>query len=752
MHPPPQHFHAGSPADALTASGARAKCAGCDGARELLRSLPRSRGAPPKKSTHQSPALFCSRHETRRRPWLTLARWIGGLSAVGLAVTAGRAEEVSATRSLATASLEELMNVRVTTVSREESTVGQSPAAVFVITQEMIHRSGAREIPEVLRMVPGLDVARIDGNKWAVSSRGFNDRYFGAMLVQIDGRTLYNLVTSGVYWDTVGYPLDDIERIEVIRGPGATVWGANAVNGIINIITKPSKDTLGGHLSGGGGNVERGFADFRFGGKIGDHVTYHVYGMWGDHARRFSLDGNTNDQWPEYRVGLRLDWQPTDHDTVTLDGGYFHSSAGVRNDLAMTAPPFVFDDVSDEVTTGSDVLVRWTHEIDKDSNWTLQLYWDRVYHRYSQINARFVIDTYDLDFQHQFKLWERNKIIWGLGYRLADTDFNQSGRDHGFILKFSPEHRALNVYSGFLQDEIGVVEDRLYLTLGSKVEHNDFTGFEVQPTGRLLWMPTKQQSAWLAVSRAVRTPNLNDHDVRYTLRPFTTGVPAFARLTGNPDFSSEDVVAYELGYRAQATDKLSVDVATFYNVYNNLTVFVAGPASPPPPPILVPLPRENRMSGETYGVELAATWKPTHWWRLYGSYSLLKMNLHADQGLTFATQQGAEAAEGRSPQQQVYLQSSLDLPHDVQFDLMGRYVDRLHGFNASGAPGVANVINAYFSLDARLAWTPAKNVELAIVGQNLLDEHHPEFGTNALVRAPLAELRRGIYGKVTITW
>jgi len=641
------------------------------------------------------------------------------------------------------------MNVRVTTVSREESTVGESPAAVFVITQEMIRRSGAREIPEVLRMVPGLDVARIDGNKWAVSSRGFNDRFFGSMLVQIDGRTLYNLVTSGVYWDTVGYPLADVERIEVIRGPGATVWGANAVNGIINIITKSSKDTQGGYISAGGGTEERAFTDFRFGGKIGDHLTYRVYGMWGDHEREFSLTGNPNDQWREERAGLRLDWQPNQHDTVTLSGDYYHSSAGRRDDRPMTSPPFVFDNLEAEVTTGSDVLIRWAHEIDKDSNWALQLYWDRLYHVFSRDISRWTIDTYDLDFQDQFRLASRQKIVWGLGYRLTDTDFNESSRDNGFTLHFLPEHRAVNVFSGFLQDEIAIFEDRFFLTLGSKLEHNDFTGWEVQPSGRLLWTPTKGQSAWLAVSRAVRTPNLGDRDAGFTLRPSTTGVPRFARLLGNPDFNSEHVLAYELGYRAQATKKLSVDVATFYNVYDDLTVTVPGTATKSGAATIVPLPRENAMTGETYGAELAATWKPAAWWRLYGAYSLLKMNLHADQGLTFTTRQSGEAAEGRSPQQQVYLQSSWDLSHDVEFDLMGRFVDRLRGFNVSGAPGVANVINDYVSLDARLAWRPRKNLELSVVGQNLLDDHHPEFGTNALVRAPLVEIRRGIYGKVT---
>jgi iron complex outermembrane recepter protein len=642
------------------------------------------------------------------------------------------------------------MDVRVTTVSREESTVGESPAAVFVISQEMIRRSGARNIPEVLRMVPGLDVARIDGNKWAVSARGFNDRFRGLLLVQIDGRTVYSPVTTGTYWDTVNYPLEDIDRIEVIRGPGATVWGANAVNGIINIITKSSKDTQGGMLSVGGGNMERGFTDFRFGGRIGDHLTYRAYGMWSERTKEFSLAGNTNDQWREYRTGLRLDWQPNDRDTFTFEGDFFHSNPGRRDNRPTKAPPFFFDNVEDEVTTGADVLARWTHEIDKDSNWSLQFYWDSFYHVFTNDPFRWAQDTYDVDFQHQFRLWEKQRVIWGLGYRLTDIDASQSGRDGGFIIKWFPEHRLLNLYSAFLQDEISLVEDRLTLTLGSKIEHNDFTGFEVQPSGRLLWTPTKQQSAWLAVSRAVRTPSLGDHDVRFTQPTAVPGAPVFPQLVGNPNFRGEDVLAYELGYRTQATDKLSVDVATFYNVYDNLQVLVSGSPRRAHGATLIPVLRENRMDGETYGVELAATWQLTRWWRLFGAYSYLKMNLHADQSLPPATARSAEqvqGGEGVNPENQFYLQSSWDLPWNVEFDLIGRYVDRLPGF-----PGSIPTIESYVSLDARLAWRPRKNLELAVVGQNLLDSHHPEFGTSVLVHAPLVELRRGLYGKVTVDW
>ena len=690
-----------------------------------------------------------TREQARRRR--RVARGLSrGLAAVLACSGCGaRAAEIAATPGITGASIEELMNVRVTTVSREESTVGQSPAAIFVITPEMIRRSGATSIPELLRMVPGLEVGHIDSSKWGVASRGFNDRFANKLLVQVDGRTVYTPVNGGVYWDSVDYPLADIERIEVIRGPGASVWGANAVNGIINVITKTAKETQGFLFSAGGGTEERAFTTFRFGGLAADNLAYRVYGKWLEHDRGFNLEGNARDDWRDGRFGFRLDWKPRTDDTITFQGDYYHGLLGRRDLRASpeTPPTFIRTNTEDEEPSGGDVLFRWTHELGKDSNWVLQAYYDYSARRGTGGTFDFSVNTIDVDFQHQFPLGDRQKVIWGVEYRLTDIFFRgtDAGFDQGFALGPDPTYVQRNLFSAFLQDEIKIVPDRLFLTLGSKFEHNETTGFEVQPTGRLLWTPTKRQSVWAAVSRAVRTPTYLENDIQISTLPvpLASGGTIFPRLINNRNLASEEVMAYELGYRAQAADRLSVDVALFFNRYDRLLVTQPGvPVIDPATGALVfPLNRINGEDADNYGVELSTTWKLTDWWQLYGQYTYLKMNLHADRTLPPSSQAGAELVEKQSPQNQFYLRSSWDLPGQVQFDLIGRYVDKLAGFT----PGV----KSYLTMDVRLAWKPRANLELAVVGQNLLDNHHPELGSSLLVRSPLVEVERGVYGQVT---
>ncbi len=688
------------------------------------------------------------------RPRLrTVARWLGVSIAAVLCDV--RVEGAALPGALAGASIEELMNVRVTTVSRGESTVGQSPAAVFVITQEMIHRSGATTFPEILRMVPGMNVARIDSSKWAVSARGFNERFGTKLLVQVDGRAVYNPVSAGVQWDSVDYVLDDIERIEVIRGPGASIWGANAVNGIINIITKSSKETQGGLLSAGGGSFERGFANIRFGGKIGDHLTYRAYGKWFERENTYTAfdailnpSRQTDDDWRGYRSGLRFDWTPTTADTVTLQGDWYYTAGGQQRPNPLAMPPFTVVTVDDQIQRSGNVLGRWTHEVDKDSNWALQLYYDRNDRNGTGGFFHIRWETYDVDFQHSFRLGERQKVTCGLGYRFVDFHGFPSAPDDGFQIDWVTAYRTTHLFSAFLQDEITLLPERLALTLGSKIEHNDFTGYEVQPTGRLLWTPTKTQSVWAAVSRAVRTPAFAEDEFAFTLQPVGPGV--FPQLRGNTGFQSEKVIAYELGYRAQATPKLSLDAALFYNVYDDLVAALpTGEVTAPPAPIFIPVTRVNRLEGETYGAELAVTWQVTDWWKLYGAYTLLQMHLHSKTHGLSASDQASLAAqgagvEGQSPQNQFYLWSSFDLSRTVEFDLIGRYVDNLPG----SPPG----IKSYFALDARLAWKPRPNLEIAVVGQNLIGDQHLELGRASRVGGPLSEIPRGIYGTVTLTW
>lgn len=694
-------------------------------------------------------------------------RWAGCLCVQMLGLAALDCAAAAATRGsldeLKSMNLEEFMRVEVTTVSRTESSIGQSPAAVTVISAADIRRSGATTIPELFRRVPGMDVARLDGNKWAVGSRGFNSRFQDKLLVQVDGRTVYNPLSSGVYWDAVDYPLEDIERIEIIRGPGASVWGANAVNGIINIVSRPAQDTLGGLVSAGGGTEDRGFATFRHGDKIGDTLVYRVHGKGFTRDEQFTQSGNADDGWSGYSGGMRLDWHANERDKVTFDAGYLHSVPS-RRDLRPTTDTAsrvtlgdrtftnAFLNIEDETTDAGHVLARWTRTLDVSSSWTLQAYWDHFERRFENLQFDTRFDTYDVDFQHQVPWGERHKIVYGLGYRLVRTPLRDSALDNGFLLSWLQPHRESQLFSAFVQDQITVVEDRVFFTAGSKFEHNDFTGFEVQPSGRILWAPTQWQSVWGAVSRAVRTPSINEDQLRAALLPAfpAPGVTVFPRLTANRDFDSEDVLAYEVGYRAQATSALSVDLALFYNVYDKLRVLVpqmTTTAELPPGQFFLPLQWQNGMKGETHGVEVGTTWQVTEQWRLYGAYTFLNMQLHRRQGLPSS----AEAAEGQSPAHQVYLQSSWNLPGHLEVDLIGRFVDQLSGFNVSNPndPSAPNEIPDYVSLDVQLVWRPARGLELSLVGQNLLDSHHSEFGTSAVVRSPLVEIQRGIYGKVT---
>lgn len=646
-------------------------------------------------------------------------------------------------------SLEELMDIEVTTVSRRKSTVGQSPAAVFVITPEMIRRSGATVIPELFRMVPGMSVARIDNNKWAVSSRGFNNKFVRKLLVQIDGRVVYNPMFSGVYWDTVDYPLEDIERIEVVRGPGASVWGANAVDGIINIITKPAQKTHGGLVSAGGGTEEQGFGTARYGGQIGKNLAYRVYGKGFHRDEQFALGADPHDRWWGTNGGTRFDWRASERDDVTFDGGYGRSVAGRNVTVPTATAPFALLNLEDETSNGGHILTRWNRALNQDSNLTLQTYWDHVDRTGSNGYQNLRWDTFDVDVQHELPLGSRQEIVYGAGYRYIDALLGKTSADNGFMLSSPSDSRHSNLVTAFVQDRITLVRDKLHLTVGSKFERNDFTGFEFQPTGRLLWTPTSWQSVWAAVSRAVRTPDFGNDGLSFTLPPDAGTPGVFTSVRGNTGLASEEVLAFELGYRAQPVERFSGNLALFYNKYDNLnTVGVGTIEVDANGLVFVPVAFGNSMHGRSYGAELDARWEMFDWWRLNGTYTFTKINLHPNAGAFLAD----AANEKATPQHQIYLQSSWDLPHELEFDLIGRFVPFLQGFNAGGTAGFTDTIDAYVSLDARVGWRPIQKLDFSLVGQNLLDSHHPEFGSEVAVRAPLVEIQRSVYAKATYQW
>ncbi len=642
---------------------------------------------------------------------------------------------------LTTLSIEDLMNIEVTSVSKRAQPLSDSATAIFVITQADIRRSGVTSIPEALRMAPGIEVAHIDANKWAITARGFNGRFANKLLVLIDGRTVYSPLFSGVFWDVQDTMMEDIDRIEVIRGPGASLWGANAVNGVINIITKNAAETAGGLISAGGGTEERYFGGMRYGWDLGNNAYLRVYG------KHFNRDGfvdaqgqDTADGWYQSRGGFRLDWEKSERDSFTVQGDIYSGKIGGTLLIPTPNPPYGVSSSGKTSVSGGNVLALWRRNVSEMSDTTLQIYYDRTKRSDEIIEERRY--TIDIDFQHHLIIGERNEVIWGLGYRYTKDDFKGD-----IIVSLDPPEKGVNLFSAFIQDEITLIKDRLRLTVGSKFEHNDFTGFEVQPTGRILWSPRDGHRVWAAVSRAVRTPSRAEDDaiVRSLAIPPNSGLnpspfPVFVEFRGSKDFESETLIAYEAGYRVQPDDRLSVDLAVFYNKYDKLRTAdnpgVSVRLSPPPARVNVSAEADNKAKGETYGAELAVDWQALPWWRLKAAYTYLQVQIHKVDGSGDVT---AEATEGDVPHNQFSLRSLMKLGKSVEFDAWFRYVDNLPG---SG-------IKSYVTCDARLAWKPLRDLEIALVGQNLLDNHHPEQGLEPLFSNQSTEVPRGIYGKVT---
>jgi iron complex outermembrane receptor protein len=644
----------------------------------------------------------------------------------GLAAAADLAATNGADLSqLANMDISQLMQVKVSILGPSTS-VSQTPAAVAVVTQDQIQRSGAMNLPEALRLVPGLDVAQVDASQWAVSARGFNDTFADKLLVLQDGRDLYTPLYSGVFWDVSETMLEDIDQIEVVRGPGATLWGANAMNGVINVITKSAADTQGLLASAGGGNQEQAFANARYGGVIGSNLFYRVYGTYENHDATVMPDGSgANNSWQIAHGGFRTDWSPTGVNAIMVQGsgyaGWIDQVFGV-----VTPPPSGLATNAEMMkVSGADVLGKWTHEISDTANFKLQAYYD-----YNQRDALSVFNeqlhTFDLDFKNEFALGDRNHLDWGLGYRLTrDQEVNTAD------ISFVPSSATLNLYSAFAQDEITLVPDRLSLTLGSKLEHNDYTGFEYEPGARLLWTPAAHQTFWGSISRAVRTPSRADEAIALA---HPNGLPV--TLLGNNAFMSEELVAYEVGYRSRPLPKLSVDVTAFYNDYTRLR------SEDPNPANAAQFIVANNLYGRTYGGEATATWRMTDWWKWQPAYSLLKSDLQSRSGAANPVDAVTIALmQGTSPENQFSLRSSMDLPGGVTFDTALRYVDQLAYFQ----------ISSYFELDARLAWEINDHWQMALVGQNLLHDQHAEFGPTyvSTQAGQITEIPRSIYLKVT---
>ena len=633
--------------------------------------------------------------------------------------------------------ISQLMQITITSVSKKAQPFADAAAAVFVITQRDIHRSGVTSIPEALRMVPGLQVARIGAEKWAISSRGFNGQTSNKLLVLMDGRTLYSPSFSGVYWDVQDTLLEDIDRIEVIRGPGGTIWGANAVNGIINIITKKAGDTEGGLLRLSAGDKERFTGGLRYSTAIGESTHGRAYLTYRDHDS-FSLHNtgdSANDSWESVHGGFRLDGHSTQKDSWTLQSDIYSEDANqLISPRFEMAPPYVSEVPDNYDANGWDVLAKWQHSLSEENSWTIQTYYD--FTNRDELHIGQTHKIFDVEFQHQFEVGERHDLIWGLGYRNIRDKFGNT-----FQLSFFPDSMTRELFSGFIQDEIMLIPDRLWFTFGSKFEHNDYTGYEIQPSVRLLLKPTKEQTIWASVSRAVRTPSRIERDAELTamIVPGKQAPPTAVFLHGNPDFDSEEILAYELGYRLPFTKKVSLDFSMFYNEYEKLRTAV--------PLSMASTSRiqfENKSFGSSYGFELAADWNPWKWINFQLGYAFLELDLDANDGGT-----GLDiivAYEDSSPQNTLSLRTTMNFTENWQMNLWLRYVDE---YAAGGIQSLltGRMIDDYVAFDANISWCPTGKVELSLVAQNLFNSGRLEFVSEYL--APVTDIEQNIYAKMT---
>lgn len=613
-------------------------------------------------------------------------------------------------------SIEDLLQTEITSVSKKTESLFTAAAAVTVINQEDIERSGARSIPEALRMVPGLDVSNIDASRYAIGSRGFNEYFETKLLVLIDGRSMYTPLYSGVYWNSFDMVMQDIDRIEVIKGPGATVWGANAVNGVINIITKDSSETHGGMASATVGNFDQPDISVRYGGAIGEKSDYRIYAKGYDRGNFDGLSGgDANDSSKSLRTGFRIDHQQSSSDTMSFQGEVYDGEAD--GEIMLTGfltPPFVRTTRGTETYDGGHLLGLWEHRFSDSANTTLQAYYDRSDR--DSIVAVEKRDTFDLDFKNQIKLYGNHDIVWGAGYRLTHDELEGS-----FTTAFSPDSRTDVLWSTFLQDDINVLEDFAWITLGTKLEHNDYTGFEVQPSVRFRVQPDSNKMIWAAVSRAVRTPSRAESDIAINLGTMASadGTISVLRLEGSDSFESETLTAYELGYRWQPQSRLSFDIATFYNDYDEIRTLESQGVPylefSGTPILVIPSEFDNEAKGDAYGLELQSSWQPLENLKLMGSYSFIELDLEYKSGSFNAGR--SYTNDDYAPEHQFQIRSYWDILPSLALNSELYYVSSLG----------EGEIDSYLRFDTQLSWQALDNLRLTLGGENLFATSHQEF-------------------------
>lgn len=630
--------------------------------------------------------------------------------------------------------LQQLGNVEVTTASKAPERMSRTSAAIFVITQEDIRRSGVTSLPSALRLAPGVEVARIDSNKWSIGIRGFGSRLSRDVLVMIDGRTVYTTLLAGTYWEVQNVLLQDVERIEVIRGPGGTIWGPNALNGVINIITKNSKDTHGELVNAGGGNVDQGFLNVRYGGGNDRGFNYRFYGLAFERGPEYHTDRDNYDSWRAIQGGFRMDFAANTRDNLTFEGDIYDEGAGETVTAVTYAPPYSQTLRGTEMLSGGNLLGNWKRVQGQGKDFQLEAFYDRTNRH--EPNFADYRDTFDVDFLDRFRLAAHQQISWGMGARWSN------GRNPTIVsgLYFLPGSRTDSLYSAFFQDEIELIQDRLTFSFGTKLLKTNYTGAQWQPTARFLWTPTKGQTVWGAFTHALRTPSDAERAFYLTgFVGFANGLPFFARFNANPNFHSEELNGYELGFRQLYRENFFVDIASFYNHYGDLfSEDLAGPISletnPQPPHYLLPAEFGNGLVGTTRGVEVAPEWRPTSSWRLRASYSFLQMEI--GRGRNSQDVGSAPSIEGSSPRHEVTAQSGFDFTKSLSLDLTYRFVSRLPAQN----------IHSYSTADAQFTWRWKPSLSFSVVGQNLFQPYHYEFASDP---PPNVAIKRSVYGQLT---
>lgn len=656
------------------------------------------------------------------------------LVAICLLLAAGpvlaRSQGELAPEALLDLSIEQLMHVPVTTATRTENALANTPAAVFVITAEDLRRTGVQSIPEALRLAPGLQVARIESDKWAVSSRGLDGRFARQMQVLVDGRSVYSALFSCTEWELLSIPIAEVERIEVIRGPGGAAWGSNAVSGVINIITKPVPAVTSTRLTLGTGTEERAYGLLQQSGRLSETVGYRAYmqGFERDEGDgRLGIDAA--DDWREQRAGLRLEWDATQDDRMTIQGDFYRGKLGQT--LLVTDPgapvqwPGSIAYPEDMRAQGGYLMADWRHSLGGPAYCSVRTYGQ--YDDRDELSFRDRRATYAIEFEHRLPTWaERHTILWGAGYRLV--------RDHpdsSPYIQFSEGKQSIQTLSSFVQDEIALVPERLTLTLGSRFELTDRNGWEPQPTARLAFTPTARQTWWTAISRAVRVPSRMEFTAQRGLLEGMLGPwPYRSRFLGSPGLSPEELIAYEVGGRFLLTDQLSLDVALYYHDFRDLITleYAAGTKGT----LTEELVAVNGLDASIYGGEAALRYQPTDWWRLDLAYTFMRVHEHPRNGIDYYDD---DWDEKDAPRHQISLLSSFRITRDLDLNLWARYVDTINDV-------ASYTVSSYVALDANLRWRISPRYELMIAGQNLLDNSHSEYYPSSLLPTAATNVER----------